>query len=78
MDADKNYFLNEFMKILAYSENYYKQRKYIALFNCGMVLGFICIQIQHYALANKVYSLFAQMLLVSKKGHLAVMMYNKL
>ena len=78
MDADKNYFLNEFLKIMAHVENYYKQRKYIALFNAGMVLAFICIQIQHYALANKVYSMVAQMLLVSKKSELAIMMYNKL
>lgn len=78
MDADKNYFLNEFLKIMAYSENYYKQKKYSALFNAGMTLAFICIQIQHYTLANKVYSMFAQMFMVSKKGQLAVMMYNKL
>ena len=77
-DADKVYFINEFLKILAYAENYYKQRKFIALFNTGMVLAFLCIQIQHYALANKVYSMFGQMLLVAKKGPLAVLMYNKL
>ena len=59
MDADKKYFLNEFLKILAHAENYYKQRKYMALFNSGLVLAFICIQIQHYSLANKVYSMFA-------------------
>ena len=78
MDTDKNYFLTEVMKLLAHSENYYKQKKYIALFNSGMVIAFLCIQINHYALANKVYSMFAQMLLVSNKGELAVNMYNKM
>lgn len=78
MDADKNYFLNEFLKIMAHSENYYKKGNYKALFNSGMVLAFICIQIQHYTLANKIYSMFGQMLLVAKQEPLAIMMYNKL
>jgi len=26
MDSDKNYFLNEFLKLLAFSENYYKHK----------------------------------------------------
>lgn len=59
MDADKNYFLNEFMKLLAFAENYMKQKQYVALYNAAMALAFICIQVRHYALANKVYSLFA-------------------
>ena len=43
LDSDKVYFTNEFLKILAFAENYYKQRKFIALFNSGMVLAFLCI-----------------------------------
>jgi len=43
MDADKNYFLTEFMKLLAHAENYYKQKNFFAFFNSGMTIAFICI-----------------------------------
>ena len=43
VDSDKQYFLNEFLKLLAFAENYYKQKQYLAWFNSGMVIAFICI-----------------------------------
>ena len=77
-DADKNYFLKEFLKLLAYAENYQKVKQFVGFYNTGLMLAYFCIQIQHYSLANKVYSLFGQILLVAKKGDLAVKMYTKL
>ena len=59
LDTDKNYFLNEFLKLLAHAENYWKQKQYMAVYNSALVIAFICIQIKHYSLASKVYSLFA-------------------
>ena len=78
MDADKNYFLNETLKLLAHADNYIKNKKFVALYNAGMVIAFLCIKVQHFALACKVYSLFAQILLVNRKTELAIEMYNKL
>lgn len=67
MDTDKNYFLNETLKLLAHADNYTKNKKFVALYNAGMVIAFLCVKVQHYALACKVYSLFAQILLVNRK-----------
>jgi len=78
VDADKNYFLNEMMKLLAHAENYEKNQKYVALFNSGLVIAFLCISVKHYSIACKVYSLFGQILLVARKGDLAIEMYHKL
>ena len=58
VDTDKNYFLNEVLKLLAYSEYYFRQRKFTELYNAGLMIAFLCVQTQHYALACKVYSLF--------------------
>ncbi len=65
-DADKNYFLNEMLKLLAYAENYFRQKQYMALYNSSLVLAFMCIQVRHYTLACKIYSLFGQIFLVAK------------
>ena len=78
MDADKKYFLNETLKLLAHAENYYKNKKFVALFNSGLIIAFVCVQVKHFTLACKVYSLFGQILLVNKKTILAISMYNKL
>ena len=43
VDSDKQYFLNEFLKLLAFAESYYKQKQYMAWYNSGMVIAFICI-----------------------------------
>ena len=43
MDADKNYFLNEVMKLLAFAENYFRHKQYVAMYNAGLALAFVCI-----------------------------------
>ena len=58
VDSDKMYFLNEFLKLQAYAENYYKIKQYVGFYNAGIVIAYICIQTHHYSLACKVYSLF--------------------
>lgn len=78
VDSDKMYFLNEFLKLLAYSENYYKLKQYVGFYNSCLVITFICVQTHHYSLACKVYSMFAQMLLVAGQNYLALELYNKM
>ena len=43
VDADKNYFLNEFLKLLAHAEKYFRKREYVSLYNAGLAIAFICI-----------------------------------
>lgn len=78
VDSDKMYFLNELMKLLAYAENYYKEKEYMGFYNSAMVIAYLCIQMRHFKMAGKVYSLFAQMLLDVKKYELALELYRKL
>lgn len=78
VDTDKNYFLNELLKLLAFAEHYFRTRQFVELYNAGLVIAFICIQTHHYTLACKVYSLFGQILLTNDKADLAEKMYNKL
>ena len=78
VDSDKMYFLNEFLKLLAFSEHYYKTKQHVGFYNACLVIAFICIQTHHYSLACKVYSMFAQMLLVAGQNHLALELYHKL
>ena len=78
VDIDKQYFVDEFLKLLAFAENYYKLGMWIAFYNSGLVIAFICVQTQHYSLAAKVYSLFSTMLVAAKEYRLALYMARKL
>mmetsp|Transcript_29645 Transcript_29645/g.39421 ORF Transcript_29645/g.39421 Transcript_29645/m.39421 type:complete len:224 (+) Transcript_29645:322-993(+) len=42
-DSDKNYFLNELMKLLAYGEHYFRLKHYTQMYNAGLTIAFICI-----------------------------------
>lgn len=78
MDVDKKYFLQEFLKLIAFSEMYYRERQFVAFYNTGMTVAFIAVQVNHFGLANKVYSMFGQMLLVSRQHSLALEMFSKM
>ena len=78
VDSDKNYFLNELLKLLAHGERYFRKRQFIELYNAGLAIAFLCVQTMHYTLACKVYSLFGQILLSNNFADLAEKMYNKL
>jgi len=43
VDSDKMYFLNEFLKLLAFSENYHKIKEYVGFYNSGLVIAFMCV-----------------------------------
>ena len=43
VDADKKYFLNELLKLLAYAEKYFRMKRFIELYNAGLAVAFICI-----------------------------------
>ena len=58
IDTDKQYFIDEFLKIMCFAEDYYRLGKWLAFYNSGLVLAFIAIQTLHYTLATKVYSMF--------------------
>lgn len=75
---DKKKFLEEVLKLLAYADMYFKQRSYTGFYNAGLTIAFMCIQVSHFSLADKVYSLFGQMLLAAKRYELALEMYQKL
>ena len=72
VDMDKKMFLFELLKILAYSDFYFKQKEYTAFYNTALAISFCCIQVGQYLIANKVYSLFGQMLLTAKRYVLAL------
>lgn len=42
VDSDKSYFLNELLKLLAYAEDYLRKREFVALFNAGLLIAFLC------------------------------------
>ena len=75
---DKKLFLDELLKMLAYSDLYFKSRQFIAFYNSALAITFICIQTKQFHLADKVYSLFGQMLSAAKKYDLALEIYRKL
>lgn len=78
VDMDKKYFLEEFLKLLSYADMYFKQFEYVAFYNTGLALSFCAIQTKQQVIANKVYSLFGQMLLTAKQYGLALDCYSKL
>ena len=78
VDMDKRFFLEELLKLLGYADMYFKQYEYIAFFNTGLAVSFCAIQAKQVVLANKVYSLFGQMLLIAKRYELALDSYAKL
>lgn len=78
VDSDKMYFLNELIKLLAFAENYYKEKEYMGFFNSALVISYLCIMMKHLKIAAKVYSLFAQMLIDAKQFHLAYELYRKM
>ena len=43
VDIDKKYFLNEFLKLLGYSDMYYKQRNFMALYNAALTCAFLAV-----------------------------------
>lgn len=43
VDADKNYFLNELLKLMAFAEKYFRLHKFMELFNAGLAIAFFCI-----------------------------------
>lgn len=78
IDIDKKYFLLEFLKMLGYSDMYFRKRNYSAFYSAGLTSGFLAIQVGNYSLADKCYSMFAQMLLAAKVYPLALELYRKL
>ena len=58
VDVDKKIFLEEYLKVLAYADMYYKQREYTGFYNCALLLSFLAIYVRQFILAEKVYSLF--------------------
>ena len=78
VDMDKKLFLQEFLKLLAYADMYFRQRHYMAFYNAGLTIAYCAIQTNQLQLADKVYSLFGQMLFTAKKYTLALQMYVKL
>ena len=77
-DMDKKLFLGELLKMMGYAEMYYNSRQYVAFYNVGLTIAFTAVQVQHFVLADKVYSLFGFMLLTAQKYALALEMYRKL
>ena len=78
VDVDKKYFLCELMKLLGYSDMYFRQRNFTAFYNAGLACAFLAIQIGNFSLANKAYSMFAQMLQAAKVYPLALELFKKL
>lgn len=78
VDSDKMYFLNELMKLMAFAENYYREKQFIGFYNAALVVAYLCIKMRHLKIACKVYSMFAQMLTVSGQYKLALQLYGKL
>ena len=71
-------FLRELLKLLSYADMYFKQREFIGFYNAGLVITFMTIAVGQHKLADKIYSMFGQMLLTAKKYGLALEMYSKL
>ncbi len=57
---------------------YFKQKQFTAFFNAALTLTFMAIQVGLFILADKIYSLFGQMLMTAKKYNLALELYRKL
>ncbi len=45
VDMDKKIFLQELLKLLGHSDNYFKSRQYVAFYNSGLTFCFLCIQV---------------------------------
>ena len=58
VDMDKKLFLGELLKLMGYAGMYWKQQQYTAFYNAGLTIAFVSVQVNHYILADKVYSLF--------------------
>jgi hypothetical protein len=43
VDNDKKLFLQEFVKLLAYSDMYFKQRQFTAFYNAALTLTFMAV-----------------------------------